>query len=346
MAGTPGRDPWGTPGICYLFGSLLAGLLFPGAAAFNLDVMGALRKEGEPGSLFGFSVALHRQLQPRPQSWLLVGAPQALALPGQQANRTGGLFACPLSLEETDCYRVDIDQGADVQKESKENQWLGVSVRSQGPGGKIVTCAHRYEARQRVDQILETRDVIGRCFVLSQDLAIRDELDGGEWKFCEGRPQGHEQFGFCQQGTAAAFSPDSHYLLFGAPGTYNWKGTARVELCVQGSADLAHLDDGPYEAGGEKEQDPRLIPVPANSYFGRDPSPARSHSNPLLLSLVPPSTLPSFCLCLSVSLVLFLPLPLLPSCCSVCLCLRTLWPVLWMSLPWCLPAPPPQGCSL
>lgn len=81
-------------------------------------------------------------------------------------------------------------------------------------------------------------------------------------------------------------------------------GTARVELCVQGSADLAHLDDGPYEAGGEKEQDPRLIPVPANSYFGRDPSPARSHSNPLLLSLVPPSTLPSFCLCLSVSLLL------------------------------------------
>ncbi|XP_004380022.1 integrin alpha-7 isoform X1 [Trichechus manatus latirostris] len=268
MAGTRGRDPWGTSRLWYLLGCLLAEMFCPGALAFNLDVMGALRKEGEPGSLFGFSVALHRQLQPRPQSWLLVGAPQALALPGQQANRTGGLFACPLSLEETDCHRVDIDQGADVQKESKENQWLGVSVRSQGPGGKIVTCAHRYEARQRVDQILETRDVIGRCFVLSQDLAIHDELDGGEWKFCEGRPQGHDQFGFCQQGTAAAFSPDSHYLLFGAPGTYNWKGTARVELCAQGSADLAHLDDGPYEAGGEKEQDPRLIPVPANSYFG------------------------------------------------------------------------------
>lgn len=79
-----------------------------------------------------------------------------------------------------------------------------------------------------MDQILETRDVIGRCFVLSQDLAIRDELDGGEWKFCEGRPQGHEQFGFCQQGTAATFSPDSHYLVFGAPGTYNWKGESFV----------------------------------------------------------------------------------------------------------------------
>ncbi|XP_028711261.1 integrin alpha-7 isoform X5 [Peromyscus leucopus] len=268
MGRIPSCDSLRPPGICYLLSFLFAGLLLPRAVAFNLDVMGALRKEGEPGSLFGFSVALHQQLQPRPQSWLLVGAPQALALPGQQANRTGGLFACPLSLEETDCYRVDIDQGANVYKESKENQWLGVSVRSQGPGGKIVTCAHRYESRQRVDQILETRDVIGRCFVLSQDLAIRDELDGGEWKFCEGRPQGHEQFGFCQQGTAATFSPDRHYLVFGAPGTYNWKGTARVELCVQGSSDPADLDDGPYEAGGEKEQDPRLIPVPANSYFG------------------------------------------------------------------------------
>ncbi|XP_049984048.1 integrin alpha-7 isoform X3 [Alexandromys fortis] len=45
-------------------------------------------------------------------------------------------------------------------------------------------------------------------------------------------------------------------------------GTARVELCAQGSTDLADLDDGPYEAGGEKDQDPSLIPVPANSYFG------------------------------------------------------------------------------
>ncbi|NWW23372.1 ITA7 protein, partial [Falcunculus frontatus] len=107
---------------------------------------------------------------------------------------TGGLFACPLSPELSDCWRVPIDEGADPQRESKENQWLGVSVKSQGPGGKIV------------------------------DLRVRDELDGGEWKFCEGRPQGHERFGTCQQGLAAAFSPDRRYVLLGAPGTYNWKG--------------------------------------------------------------------------------------------------------------------------
>lgn len=86
------------------------------------------------------------------------------------------------------------------------------------------TCAHLYELRQRVNQSSETRDPIGRCYVLSEDLTNRDDLDGGEWKFCEGRPQGHEQFGFCQQGLSVSFTPDKNFILFGAPGTYNWKG--------------------------------------------------------------------------------------------------------------------------
>ncbi|XP_075301714.1 integrin alpha-7 isoform X2 [Opisthocomus hoazin] len=243
-------------------------LRFLAAAAFNLDGSSSLLKDGGRGSLFGAAVALHRQLSPEPAGWLLVGAPQAPALPSQGANRTGGLFACPLTPEVSDCWRVPIDEGVDPQRESKEDQWLGVSVKSQGAGGKVVTCAHRYEARHRVRQPLETRDVIGRCFVLSQDLRVRDELDGGEWKFCQGRPQGHDRFGACQQGLAAAFSPDHRYILLGAPGTYNWKGTLRVELLSPGSLDPLRYDDGPYEAGGEKDQDPSLIPVPANSYFG------------------------------------------------------------------------------
>ncbi|XP_041338179.1 integrin alpha-7-like [Pyrgilauda ruficollis] len=277
--GLPGLSLW-LPGLCLWLPALSLWLPWvslwlpalspwpPAAAAFNLDGSSPVLKDGERGSLFGAAVALHRQLSPEPRAWLLVGAPQALALPGQGANRTGGLFACPLTTELSDCWRVPIDEGADPERESKENQWLGVSVKSQGPGGKIVTCAHRYEVRHRVRQPLETRDVIGRCFVLSQDLRLRDELDGGEWKFCEGRPPGHERFGTCQQGLAAAFSPDRRYVLLGAPGTYNWKGTVRLEQLRQSSLDLLRADSGPFEAGGEKEQDPSQIPVPANSYFG------------------------------------------------------------------------------
>lgn len=32
--------------------------------AFNLDTSHVIRKDGEPGSLFGFSLAMHRQLNP------------------------------------------------------------------------------------------------------------------------------------------------------------------------------------------------------------------------------------------------------------------------------------------
>ncbi|XP_074709981.1 integrin alpha-7 isoform X6 [Strix uralensis] len=252
MAGT--RGLW-LPWLCL---RLLA------TAAFNLDATSTLLKDGDKGSLFGFAVALHRQLSPEPAGWLLVGAPQAPALPSQGANRTGGLFACPLTPEPSDCWRVPIDEGVDPQRESKENQWLGVSVKSQGAGGKIVTCAHLYEARHRVRQPLETRDVIGRCFVLSQDLRARDELDGGEWKFCEGRPQGHDRFGACQQGLAAAFSPDQRYVLFGAPGTYNWKGLLFVT-----NIDSSAPDQLVYKTPQPGEKVPGAAgDVAQNSYLG------------------------------------------------------------------------------
>lgn len=33
-------------------------------SAFNLDSNDVVRKTGDPGSLFGFSLAMHRQLEP------------------------------------------------------------------------------------------------------------------------------------------------------------------------------------------------------------------------------------------------------------------------------------------
>ncbi|KAM6470463.1 integrin alpha-7 isoform 2-T2 [Liasis olivaceus] len=239
-------------------------LYLRGNSAFNLDVTETILKRGENNSFFGFSVALHQQLNPQPISWLLVGAPQAAALPGQKAKRTGGLYACPLTYETKDCKRVPIDEGVDLKKESKENQWLGVTVNSQGPGGKIVTCAHLYEARNRVNETLETRDVIGRCYVLSEGLQVADELDGGEWKFCEGRYHGHERFGFCQQGIATGFTADRHYILFGAPGTYNWKGILFVT-----NIDSSDPDQLVYKTPEPSERVPGTVgDVAQNSYLG------------------------------------------------------------------------------
>uniref|UniRef100_A0A8C8A0H3 Integrin subunit alpha 7 n=1 Tax=Oryzias sinensis TaxID=183150 RepID=A0A8C8A0H3_9TELE len=221
--------------------------LFSQVWCFNLDTTHTLHKLGDRGTFFGFSVALHQQLTPEPQSWILVGAPQAAGRGMLRGSRPGALFKCPITPEEYDCERVNIDGDVSWDKENKDNQWLGVTVKSQGIGGKVVTCAHLYELRQRVGQPSETRDPIGRCYVLSEDLTERDELDGGEWKFCEGRSQGHEQFGFCQQGLSASFTPDNNFILFGAPGTYNWKG-----FSVDSAMGLMSLGELTFVAGAPR----------------------------------------------------------------------------------------------
>uniref|UniRef100_A0AAQ5ZCT6 Integrin alpha-2 domain-containing protein n=1 Tax=Amphiprion ocellaris TaxID=80972 RepID=A0AAQ5ZCT6_AMPOC len=236
--------------------------------AFNLDTGHVIRKHGEPGSLFGFSLALHRQINPD-KMMMLIGAPRARALGKQTANITGGLYKCEITMS-SGCERIEFDNEEDTHSENKENQWMGVTVQSQGPGGKIVTCAHRYQRRLFVNTPQESHDITGRCYVLSQDLTIdsSSDEDGGNWNFCQGRARGHEMFGSCQQGLAATFTKDYHYVVFGAPGAYNWKGIVRVEQKNTTLLEMEVYDDGPYEVGNEQSSNPELVPVPANSYLG------------------------------------------------------------------------------
>ncbi|KAL1282268.1 hypothetical protein QQF64_001071 [Cirrhinus molitorella] len=239
-------------------------------SAFNLDTDNVIRKTGDANSLFGFSLAMHRQLRPADKRMLLVGSPRAKALPGQKSKVTGGMYNCDISSVGQSCQRVMFDNDENLQSENKQNQWMGVTVQSQGPGGKILVCAHRYQRRLFVGSAQELRDLTGRCYVLSQDLTINDasDEDGGDWMFCNGRNRGHERFGSCQQGLSAAFTKDYHYLVFGAPGAYNWKGVVRMEQKNSSLWEENIFDDGPYEVGDEGRLDPDLVPVPANSYLG------------------------------------------------------------------------------
>uniref|UniRef100_UPI00398F22C6 integrin alpha-6-like isoform X2 n=1 Tax=Pristiophorus japonicus TaxID=55135 RepID=UPI00398F22C6 len=233
--------------------------------AFNLDTENFIKKTGDASSLFGFSLAMHRQLTPSDQIVLLVGAPKAKGLPKQKAVIAGGLYKCPITSQENDCERAIFDNEVDLAQESKENQWMGVSVESQGPGGKVMVCAHRYEQRRHVNKSEESRDVTGQCYILSQDLVFRGDETDINVKLCAGRPQGHEKFGICQQGVASAFTKGANYSVYGAPGAYNWKGIVHVE-----SRDIEEInfDDGPYEVGDENAREEKWIPVPANSYLG------------------------------------------------------------------------------
>ncbi|KAM4728686.1 integrin alpha-6-like isoform 2-T2 [Anableps anableps] len=257
-------------------------------SAFNLDTENVLRRDGDPGTLFGFSLAMHRQLYPEDKRILLVGAPRAKALNGQKSKVTGGIYKCEMSSNSDSCARVVFDNNEDSGNENKENQWMGVTVSSQGPGGKVLTCAHRYKRQKNINSALESRDIIGRCYVLSQDLTIdpTSSEDGGSWHFCNNRNRGHERFGSCQQGLSATFDKDFHYFIFGAPGAYNWKGVVRLEQKNDTFIDMGIYDDGPFEAGDETEKDPDRVPAPANSYMGFSLDSGKSLTNKGQLTVV------------------------------------------------------------
>ncbi|MCJ8733736.1 hypothetical protein PDJAM_G00226990, partial [Pangasius djambal] len=198
---------------------LLSSLNLQHASAFNLDNANVLRKNGEAGSLFGYSLAMHHQLKPTDQQLLLIGAPHAKALPSQKANITGGLYRCEFTMQSDDCERIPVDtedekpgQGID----RRENQWMGVQVKSQGPGGKVVVCAHRYQQWENGNQ-----QVLGRCFILKENLIVENTM-----MFCPNRGGSKDLFGYCQQGVSAAFTKEENYVVVSGPGAYDWKGFA------------------------------------------------------------------------------------------------------------------------
>ena len=140
---------WKTCHLVVLY-SLVFLACFSKSYGFNLEVRVPIVKFGGAynDSYFGYSVAQHRTSAGQPV--ILVGAPRDKNLqPG--TNRTGALYSCPLSLDTGDCTQVETDGKRHdrgrlygiydgnvselmppVSSEIKEDQWLGVSLQSQG----------------------------------------------------------------------------------------------------------------------------------------------------------------------------------------------------------------------
>uniref|UniRef100_A0A8C1UMK6 Integrin, alpha 6, like n=1 Tax=Cyprinus carpio TaxID=7962 RepID=A0A8C1UMK6_CYPCA len=219
-------------------------------SSFNLDTQNVMNLRGEAGTLFGFSMAMHHQLKPSDERVLLIGAPRAKALPKHNANVSGGLYRCKFTTQSDDCERISVDI-----KDHREKQWLGVRVRSQGRGGKVVTCAHRYQ-----DWSFDNRRLLGRCFVMEQDLTLM--TDGASTRtICKNREPEKHKFGYCQQGVSVAFSKDNKYLVYGAPGAYDWTGIVHMEPVNDFSLET-------YETGDYNQPQQKLISVDISSLLG------------------------------------------------------------------------------
>ncbi|XP_027196901.2 integrin alpha-PS1-like [Dermatophagoides pteronyssinus] len=194
---------------------LISSLLIQLISTFNLDINLPVYKFGPPDSYFGYSVAEHiikRSSQSTPV--LLVGAPRAQI----GRIRTGALFKCDLNTRAHDCVNlyVDPDNSTFSENIDKEDQWLGVTVKSQGEGGYVMVCAHRYVLKGS-----DFRWGNGICYSLTQFLDYSRTYEP-----CRGRVVNlaHEQFGFCQAGTSGEITKNFE-ILIGSPGPYTWRGT-------------------------------------------------------------------------------------------------------------------------
>ncbi|KAF2364298.1 Integrin alpha-2 [Trinorchestia longiramus] len=166
---------------------------------------------------------------------ILVGAPKDQNLqPG--TTRSGALWKCPFTSNTSDCVQVQTDGYKDPatglydffyvnqdllpphEDEIKDDQWLGVTVKSQGAGGDVLVCAHRYMQRGPGFQW-----GFGLCYLLNQNLDVTDSMEP-----CRGKAvaKGHQQYGFCQAGMSGLILEDE--VVLGLPGPYTWRGTVHT----------------------------------------------------------------------------------------------------------------------
>ncbi|KAM8844188.1 LOW QUALITY PROTEIN: integrin alpha-3-like [Spinachia spinachia] len=194
-------------------------------AAFNLDTAFSLLKTGADGSLFGLSVALHQDL--RTGSYLLlVGSPREKAETNVPANRTGGVYSCPISTDQSECSRMKlIDPKVNLSEDLIEDMWLGVSVASQGrPGGRVLACGHRFV---KLYGALKLRHMIGRCFLRGNDLQYNDT--DIHWQNPD-QPCSHlgdvSSEVMCNMGISASITQTD--VIVGSPGSYEWQGNVHI----------------------------------------------------------------------------------------------------------------------
>uniref|UniRef100_A0A665VX64 Uncharacterized protein n=1 Tax=Echeneis naucrates TaxID=173247 RepID=A0A665VX64_ECHNA len=196
---------------------------------FNVDERFPVIKEGKTkGSLFGFSVALHRQTGGSRKYLLLAGAPKEKAQSLPNVNETGAVYSCPLNTDSTDCSRMDLVSTSKCETEMVEGMWLGVTVASQSnqAGGRVLACGHRY-VKIIQGGTEEQRRMIGKCYVRSNDLTYDPSDDWQTYSYEVCNPNfDMELEGMCNMGISGGMTDTDVYI--GATGSYVWQGNVHV----------------------------------------------------------------------------------------------------------------------
>lgn len=198
--------------------------------AFNLDVRFPIVKEGKTkDSLFGLAVAFHKQTLGNQRYLVLVGAPKEETTLSWGGNKTGDAFYCPISIDKTDCGKMNLIDSGENKPDSSDSivdgMWLGVSVASQNiTNGRILVCGHRYVRKVNNDQ---TWGMIGRCYIRSNNMQYDDTDSHWQdyYEVCSPFDL-QKQEGLCNMGISAAITETE--VVVGTPGSFEWQGNADI----------------------------------------------------------------------------------------------------------------------
>ncbi|KAJ8349588.1 hypothetical protein SKAU_G00247180 [Synaphobranchus kaupii] len=194
------------------------------ADCYNLDVDHSIPLSGPRGSLFGYSVLLHKY---RHQTWLLVGAPVANSSFDQSIKNPGAIYRCKIT-ERTECEQMQIgmksnDSCGRTCFAEMDNQWLGVSLSRQPSDGLILACGHRWKNVFYSRKDNQHKLPHGICYKLEADL-----IQSSHFIPCyrDHQRKFGEAYGSCQAGMSNVLTEG--LIVVGAPGTSYWTGSVLV----------------------------------------------------------------------------------------------------------------------
>ncbi|XP_064167388.1 integrin alpha-4-like isoform X1 [Anguilla rostrata] len=194
------------------------------ADCYNLDVNHSIPLNGPKGSLFGYSVLLHKYRQ---QTWLLVGAPVANSSFDHSIRNPGAIYKCKIT-ERTECEPMQIGMRSNHSCgktcfAEMDNQWLGVSLSRQPSDGLMLACGHRWKNVFYSRKDNQHKLPHGVCYKLEADLIQSSPLIPC---YRDHQRKFGEAYGSCQAGMSNFLAEG--LIVMGAPGTSYWTGSVLV----------------------------------------------------------------------------------------------------------------------
>uniref|UniRef100_A0A8C8F1M9 Integrin alpha 4 n=1 Tax=Oncorhynchus tshawytscha TaxID=74940 RepID=A0A8C8F1M9_ONCTS len=202
---------------------------------YNLDVDHPVSFSGPNGSLFGYSVLLHKNKQ---HTWLIVGAPVANSTFDPTLIKPGAIYKCNFS-GNRECQQIltGVDSCGKTCFSESDNQWLGVSLSRQPSDGHVLACGHRWKNVFYSRKDNQNKLPHGVCYRYEADLKQSQPLipcyKDHQRKF-------GEDYGSCQAGISNFLNED--LIIMGAPGTSYWTGSVLV-YNISSMVLSAYVDD-------------------------------------------------------------------------------------------------------